>query len=67
MLLKPLPFHEPERLIQLYEQLGQGRMPYGYVSGGMYAAWKKNATSIKTMGVYGTDSNNLSDNGGQLP
>jgi putative ABC transport system permease protein len=67
VLLKPLPFHEPERLIQLYEQLQNGKRPYGYVAGGMYAAWKKNTPSVEQMAVYGTDSNNLSDNGGQLP
>lgn len=67
VLLKPLPFSEPERLIQLYEQLGNGARPFSYVAGGMYAAWKSDMPSVEQMGVYGTDSNNLSDNGGQLP
>lgn len=67
VLLKPLPFQEPERLIQLYEQLGNGARPFSYVAGGMYAAWKSDMPSVEQMGVYGTDSNNLSDGGGQLP
>jgi len=67
VLLKPLPFKDPERLIQLYEQAANGAHPYNYVAGGMYAAWKAQASSVEQMGIYGTDSDNLSDNGGQLP
>jgi putative ABC transport system permease protein len=67
VLLKPLPFHEPERLVQFYEQLQNGKRPYSYVAGGMYAAWRDHTPSVEQMAVYGTDSNNLADNGGQLP
>jgi putative ABC transport system permease protein len=66
VLLKPLPFREPDRLIQLYEQTRTGRH-YSYVAGGMYAAWKAQAPSVEQMAIYGTDSDNLSDGGGQLP
>jgi predicted permease len=67
VLLKPLPFSEPDRLIQLYEKSPNGRREYSYVAGGMYAAWKEAATSVEQMAVYGTDSINLSGTGGQLP
>jgi putative ABC transport system permease protein len=33
----------------------------------MYAAWKKAASSVEQMAIYGTDSINLSGTGGQLP
>ena len=67
VLLKPLPFREPDRLIQLYEKSPDGRREYSYIAGGMYAAWKKAASSVEQMAIYGTDSINLSGSGGQLP
>jgi putative ABC transport system permease protein len=67
VLLKPLPFAEPDRLIQLYEKSPDGRREYSYIAGGMYAAWKKAASSVEQMAIYGTDSINLSGANGQLP
>src|SRR5437868_7406954 len=67
VLLKPLPFREPDRLVQLYERSPNGTREYSYVAGGMYAAWKKAASSVEQMAIYGTDSINLSGTGGQLP
>ena len=67
VLLTPLPFKDPGRLVQFYEKSANGRHPYNYVAGGMYAAWKKQAPSVEQMGVYGGGTINLSDNGGELP
>lgn len=67
VLLKPLPFREPDRLIQLYEKSPNGRREFSYIAGGMYAAWKNAATSVEQMAIYGTNSVNLSGTGGQLP
>ena len=67
VLLKPLPFREPDRLIQLYEKSPNGTRDFSYIAGGMYAAWKKAASSVEQMAIYGTDSINLSGTGGQLP
>jgi putative ABC transport system permease protein len=67
VLLKPLPFSQPDRLIQLYEQSPNGARKYSYVAGGMYAAWKAQAPSVEQMAVYGTDSISLSGDGGPLP
>jgi predicted permease len=67
VLLKPLPFREPDRLVQFYEKSPDGRREFNYVAGGMYAAWKDAASSLEQMAIYGTDSINLSGTGGQLP
>jgi putative ABC transport system permease protein len=67
VLLTPLPFKEPARLIQLYEKSPDGKRGYSYVAGGMYAAWKKQAPSVEQMGIWSTRTVNLSDNGGELP
>ncbi|MGC1299268.1 MAG: permease prefix domain 1-containing protein, partial [Alloacidobacterium sp.] len=67
VLLKPLPFKDPDRLIQLYEKSADNRHSYNYVAGGMYAAWKIQSPSIEQMGIYSANDVNLSDNGGELP
>jgi putative ABC transport system permease protein len=67
VLLKPLPFREPDRLIQLYEKSPSGTRDFSFIAGGMYAAWKKAASSIEQMAIYGTDSINLSGANGLLP
>src|SRR5580658_10750400 len=43
VLLKPLPFEDPDRLVMLYESgLHNDDAPsYNTVAGGMYAEWKK--------------------------
>ena len=66
VLLKPLPFKDPNRLIQLYEVSPNGKRPYNYVAGGMYAAWKQQSPSVEQMAVYGTDSISLSGDGGPM-
>ena len=67
VLLKPLPFKDPDRLIQLYEQSPGGKRMYSWVAPGMYAAWKLQAPSVEEMAIYGTDSISLSGDGGPLP
>jgi predicted permease len=67
VLLKALPFKDPGRLIQLYEVSPDGKRPYNYVAGGMYAAWKQQAPSVEQMAIYGTDGISLSGDGGLLP
>ena len=66
VLLKPLPFKDPDRLIQLYEQSPGGKRMYSWVAPGMYAAWKLQAPSVEEMAIYGTDSISLSGDGGPL-
>src|SRR6266566_5495145 len=41
VLLKPLPFREPDRLIQLYEKSSDDAFPFNMVAGGIFAEWKK--------------------------
>ncbi len=66
VLLKPLPFKDPGRLIQLYEVSPNGKRQFSYVAGGMYAAWKQQSPSVEQMAVYGTDSISLSGDGGPM-
>lgn len=67
VLLKPLPFKDTARLIQLYETSPNGKRAYSWVAPGIYAAWKQQAPSVEQMAVFGTDSISLSGDGGPLP
>ncbi len=52
LMLKPLPFHEPDRIVELYAsavKAGLNRMPANVV---MYLDYSKNATSYETLALW---------------
>ncbi len=68
VLLSPLPFPEPERLVSLFERaLGSEDDHDNVVAGGQFEDWQRQATSFQQMGLVGEDSANLSGDGGALP
>jgi predicted permease len=71
VLLRPLPFSDPDRLVMLYEHstvaVGGGDFPYNLVAGGVYGGWNKDNTSFTNLALFRTDSGALSAGGGQLP
>src|SRR5271170_2680477 len=67
VLLKPLPFKDPERLVRLYEQSSDGNFPYNDSAAGIFAEWKKQARSFSDLAISGYVGYNLSGTGGQLP
>jgi predicted permease len=69
VLLKPLPFHDPDRLVMLYEAgLHEGDAAgFNVVSGGMYAEWKKQNRSYSSLALAQEIRVGLSGSGGQLP
>ena len=68
VLLKPLPFKEPERLIRLYEHSVDDKFPYNMAAGGIFAEWKKQSHSFSDLAMVSTSGEyNLSGTGGQLP
>src|SRR5437879_6612460 len=68
VLLKPLPFKEPGRLIRLYEHSSDDKFPYNEVAGGTFAEWKKQSHSFSDMAIVSTSGEyNLSGAGGELP
>jgi predicted permease len=69
VLLKPLPFHDPDRLVILYESdlhedNTSGTNP---VSGGIYAEWKSQNRSYSSLALAQRIRVGLSGSGGQLP
>ena len=69
VLLKPLPFQDPNRLVMLYEWGLHENEAEGYntVSGGMYAEWKKQNQSFSSLALARGSRVGLSGSGGQLP
>jgi MacB-like periplasmic core domain len=69
VLLKPLPFQEPGRLVMLYEADPHEDNTTGYnvVSGGMYAEWKNENRSYSSLALAQEIRVGLSGSGGQLP
>jgi putative ABC transport system permease protein len=70
VLLKPLPFVDPNRLLMLYESAGKGdQLQFGYnqVAGGVYAEWKKQNRSFSSLALVRESRVGLSASNGQLP
>jgi predicted permease len=69
VLLKPLPFHDPDRLVMLYEAglVGDDTTGSNVVSGGMYAEWKNQNRSYSSLALAKGIRVGLSGSGGQLP
>ena len=69
VLLKPLPFKEPDRLIRLYEHSFDDKFQYNVVAGGVFAEWKKQSHGFSDLAIVGQDDREygVSGAGGQLP
>jgi putative ABC transport system permease protein len=67
VLLKPLPFNDPNRLVMLYEHSNDGEFAYNAVAGGVFAEWQKQNRSFSDLAMFGEEDFNLSAAGGQLP
>ena len=67
VLLEPLPFREPARLIRLYENFDD-RIPYNQNAAGIFAEWKRQSKSFSDLTILQNEAKyNLSGTGGQLP
>jgi predicted permease len=69
VLLKPLPFNDPDRLVMLYETgLHEGNTAdHSTVAGGIYDEWKKQNQTLSNLALVHDIRVGLSGSGGQLP
>jgi predicted permease len=67
VLLAPLPYPEPERLVRLYERDVVGTNPYNVASAQNFFDWRSEARSFSSMGFYGDWGSSLSPSDGGLP
>src|SRR5579859_1330292 len=69
VILKPLPFKDPDRLLMLYEDSvrNPGQPDYNVVAGGVYQEWKKQNHTFSDLALIGNTRVGLSGTSGQLP
>src|SRR5262245_37153824 len=63
VLLKPLPYEDPGRLVQIFEEPSKGSR--NAVSGGAFKDWKEHGTSLEEISVISGADMNLT--GGERP
>jgi predicted permease len=61
VLLKPLPFNDPERLVRIYEADARGRFRDNIVAGGVFAIWKTQSKSFTDLAIKRLAGYNLSE------
>lgn len=66
VILKPLPFKDPDRLMMVYEN-DTNQDDHSIVAGGVYAEWKKLNHSFSGLALVHDSQFALSGSGGQLP
>lgn len=68
VLLEPLPFKDPARLIRLYEQSADDKFPYNDSAAGVFTEWKKQSHAFSDLAILAARYEyGLSGMGGQLP
>jgi putative ABC transport system permease protein len=63
VLLRPLPFSEPDRLVRIFEKNDKLNLPTFSSSVLNYLSWKEQARTIERMGIIGFTSFNLTGGG----
>jgi putative ABC transport system permease protein len=66
VLLEPLPFKDPGRLLRLYEH-SNDQFAYNNSAAGVFAEWKKQSHGFSDLALWGGGQYDLSSAGGQLP
>lgn len=68
VLLKPLPFADPARLMRLYERSADDKFLYNMSAGGIFAAWRDESHGFSDLAILSTPGDyNMSGAGGWLP
>lgn len=69
VLMAPLPFHEPDKLVMVYEHFraNTAGMPYNPVAPGDFYEWRAKTHGFEDMGSYYESSFNVSGEHGELP
>ncbi|HYK22873.1 MAG TPA: ABC transporter permease, partial [Pyrinomonadaceae bacterium] len=61
VLLKALPFHEPQQLVSVHQTTGAGGLPG--IAGYQYLAWKDKSNSFADLAAFSEDNFNLTGHG----
>ena len=68
LLLQPLPYKDPDRLVQLFERdvIGTGEAPYNSVAPGNYLDWRRYARQFEQIAAADGGEFNLASTSGGL-
>jgi putative ABC transport system permease protein len=66
ILLRPLPYQNPDRLIRLYEHTTD-QFAYNGIAAGVFSEWQKQNRTLSEIALFSEDDFNLTSAGGQLP
>src|SRR5579872_2459113 len=67
VLLAPLPFRDPDRLVRLFERDVIGPSAFNVVSAPNFDDWKEQSSSFESMGYWGDWGSSSSPSDGGLP
>ncbi|HVU47999.1 MAG TPA: ABC transporter permease [Terracidiphilus sp.] len=67
VLLRPLPFSDPDRLLMLYENNHKDEISNNVVAGGIYSEWRQHNQSFSSLAIVQPSETSLAASGGQLP
>ncbi len=67
VLLRPLPFDQPNQLVGIFEETSDGSLHDNVVAGGSYGVWKDDSSSFSGLAIHEEVQYNLAGAGNQLP
>ncbi len=68
VLLEPLPFRDPDKLVMLYENFGQGSPnPYNVVSPAVFHDWRQTSHGFQDMAAWRWWGCNITGETGEMP
>jgi predicted permease len=67
VLLRPLPFRDPDKLVMLYEHFRQTQFPYNVVSPADFRDWRAQTHGFEDMGAWRWWAGHISTMQGEMP
>src|ERR1041384_6225950 len=67
VLLKPLPFRDPDKLVLLYEHFRQNEYPYNVVAPAVFHDWREKTHGFQDMAAWKWWAGAITSDSGELP
>ena len=67
VLLKPLPFRDPDKLVMLYEHFRQNEYPYNVVAPAVFHDWREKTHGFQDMAAWKWWAGAITSDSGELP
>jgi predicted permease len=67
VLLKPLPFRDPNKLVMVYEHFQQNKYPYNVVSGADFRDWREKTHGFQDMAAWRWWAGAVTTDSGEMP